>query len=105
MINTILKSLVRLINISILSTLKTDKVMKTRLKTSMLQELVLIHGKCSNRKAANSNQFSSRLQIYTNVSPAEMEESRRKWHSHLREPNLSFLFVKGLEHPLSPGRL
>lgn len=48
----------------------------------MLHELVLIHGKSSNRKAANLklSQFNITLQIYT-VSPAEMEET------HHRESN------------------
>lgn len=82
MLNTILNPLVRLRNKSILSTLKVKKVLKTRLKSSMLHELVLIHGKSSNRKAANLklSQFNITLQIYT-VSPAEMEET------HHRESN------------------
>lgn len=78
--------------------------MKTRLKSSMLQELVLIHGKSSNRKAANSNQFNSRMQIYTNVSPAEMEESRsiKKVAQSLKRAQLVISFCERIGTPTVP---
>lgn len=98
------KSLVRLISKSILSTLKAEKVLKTRLKSSKLHELVLTHGKSSNRKAANLNQYNIRLQIHTNVSPAEMEESTgiKKEVQSLKRAQLVPSFCEKIGTPIVP---
>lgn len=72
----------------------------------MLHELVLMHGKSSNRKAAKLklNQFNLTLQIYTNVSPAEMEESRdiKKVAQSLKRAQLVTSLCKRIGTPTVP---
>lgn len=104
MLKTILNSLVRLLYKLILFTLKAEMVLKTKLKSSMWHEVAVTHGKKSNRKAANLNQFNIRLQIYTNVSPAEMEESggTRKVAQSLKRAQLVTSFCERIGTPTVP---
>lgn len=70
----------------------------------MLHELVLTQGKSSNRKAENLSKFNIRLQIYTNVSPAEMEESRsiKKEAQSLKRAQLVTSFCERIGTPIVP---
>lgn len=70
----------------------------------MLHELVLMHGKTSKRKAAKLNQFNITLHIYTNVSPAEMEESRdiKKVAQSLKRAQLVTSLCKRIGTPTVP---
>lgn len=65
---------------------------------------MLVHSKSSNRKAANLNQFNIRLQIYTNVSPPEMEESRgiKKVAQSLKRVQLVTSFCESIGTPTVP---